>query len=142
MKKASFLLALVLVFTTVALMLTACMKGAPDDAYMIDLTDKRDVTINNSIAHVVMGDFESFRLFEQLILEEFSDGFNSEIPNVGKIEHGDKEKAKKAAEFFLKEYFGTRYIDPGGILNAFAWPLTVYRKQRVFIVYCVDYQGI
>ena len=28
------------------------------------------------------------------------------------------------------------------ILNAFAWPLTVYRKQRVFIVYCVDYQGI
>ena len=29
-----------------------------------------------------------------------------------------------------------------GILNAFAWPLTVYRKQRVFIVYCVDYQGI
>lgn len=95
MKKASFLLALVLVFTTVALMLTACMKGAPDDAYMIDLTDKRDVTINNSIAHVVMGDFESFRLFEQLILEEFSDGFNSEIPNVGKIEHGDKEKAKK-----------------------------------------------
>lgn len=113
MKKASFLLALVLVFTTVALMLTACMKGAPDDAYMIDLTDKRDITINNSIAHVVMGDFESFRLFEQLILEEFSDGFNSEIPNVGKIEHGDKEKAKKAAEFFLKEYFGTRYIDAG-----------------------------
>lgn len=31
---------------------------------------------------------------------------------------------------------------PGGILNAFAWPLTVYRQQRVFIVYCVDYQGI
>ena len=31
---------------------------------------------------------------------------------------------------------------PGGILNAFAWLLTVYRKQRVFIVYCVDYQGI
>ena len=31
---------------------------------------------------------------------------------------------------------------PGGILNAFAWPLALYRKQRVFIVYCVDYQGI
>ena len=31
---------------------------------------------------------------------------------------------------------------PGGILNAFAWPLAVYRKQRVFIVYRVDYQGI
>ena len=30
---------------------------------------------------------------------------------------------------------------PGGILNAFAWPLAVYRKQRVFIVYCVDYRG-
>ena len=31
---------------------------------------------------------------------------------------------------------------PGGLLNAFAKPLTVYRKQRVIIVYCVDYQGI
>ena len=31
---------------------------------------------------------------------------------------------------------------PGGILNAFAWPLTMYRQQRVFIVYRVDYQGI
>ena len=29
---------------------------------------------------------------------------------------------------------------PGGILNAFAWPLAVYRKQRVFIVYRVDYR--
>ena len=36
----------------------------------------------------------------------------------------------------------THLYSPGGILNAFAWPLTVYRKQRVFIVYCVDYQGI
>ena len=35
-----------------------------------------------------------------------------------------------------------RGYSPGGILNAFAWPLAVYRKQRVFIVYCVDYQGI
>ena len=34
------------------------------------------------------------------------------------------------------------YKRQGGILNAFAWPLTVYRKQLVFIVYCVDYQGI
>ena len=31
---------------------------------------------------------------------------------------------------------------PARHLNAFAWPLAVYRKQRVFIVYCVDYQGI
>jgi len=145
MKKASFLLALVLVFTTVALMLTACMKGAPDDAYMIDLTDKRDVTINNSIAHVVMGDFESFRLFEQLILEEFSDGFNSEIPNVGKIEHGDKEKAKKAAEFFLKEYFGTRYIDAGNgkaklkFKKDMGWgKLCYYRCGDVFVLFETD----
>lgn len=95
MKKEMRLNIMIILIVICLAMLTACMKGAPDDAYMIDLTDKRDVTINNSIAHVVMGDFESFRLFEQLILEEFSDGFNSEIPNVGKIEHGDKEKAKK-----------------------------------------------
>ena len=145
MKKASFLLALVLVFTTVALMLTACMKGAPDDAYMIDLTDKRDVTINNSIAHVVMGDFESFRLFEQLILEEFSDGFNSEIPNVGKIEHGDKEKAIKAAEYFLKEHFGTRYIDAGNgkakvkFKKDTGWgKLCYYRCGDVFVLFETD----
>ena len=31
---------------------------------------------------------------------------------------------------------------PGGILNTFAVPLTIYRQQLVFIVYCVDYQGI
>ncbi len=31
---------------------------------------------------------------------------------------------------------------PGGSLNAFAWPHTVYRMQRVIIVYGVDYQGI
>ena len=24
----------------------------------------------------------------------------------------------------------------------YEWAVTVYRKQRVFIVYCVDYQGI
>lgn len=30
-------------------MLTACMKGAPDDAYMIDLTDERNVVINDAI---------------------------------------------------------------------------------------------
>ena len=33
-------------------------------------------------------------------------------------------------------------IVPGGSLNAFAVPLTLYRKQLVIIVYCVDYQGI
>jgi hypothetical protein len=35
-----------------------------------------------------------------------------------------------------------RSYSPGGSLNAFAWPLAVYRKQRVSIVYGVDYQGI
>ena len=44
-----------------------------------------------------------------------------------------------------KRYMNFKEIaaySPGGILNAFAWPLAVYRKQRVFIVYRVDYQGI
>ena len=31
---------------------------------------------------------------------------------------------------------------PGGVLNAFAWPLTLYRQKRALIVYGADYQGI
>lgn len=145
MKKEMRLNIMIILIVICLAMLTACMKGAPDDAYMIDLTDKRDVTINNSIAHVLMGDFESFRLFEQLILEEFSDGFNSEIPNVGKIEHGDKEKAIIAAEYFLKEYFGTRYIDAGNdkakvkFKKDTGWgELCYYRCGDVFVLFETD----
>ena len=31
---------------------------------------------------------------------------------------------------------------PGGMLNAFAWPLTYSDQQRASIVYRADYQGI
>ena len=31
---------------------------------------------------------------------------------------------------------------PGGMLNAFAWPLTCSDQQRASIVYRADYQGI
>ena len=37
---------------------------------------------------------------------------------------------------------GKGAVPETGILNAFAWRLTVYRQPRVFIVYCADYQGI
>ena len=33
-------------------------------------------------------------------------------------------------------------VRPGGVLNAFAWSLTVYRQRRALIVYGADYQGI
>ena len=45
-------------------------------------------------------------------------------------------------EFIPKIKASIEELEGGGILNAFAWPLAVYRKQRVFIVYRVDYQGI
>ena len=88
-------------------MLTACMKGAPDDAYMIDLTDERNVVINDSIVFWADGDIEKNKLLEQFIFEEFNDCFNTNIPNFGRIDNDDKEAATKAAEYFLKEYFGT-----------------------------------
>lgn len=113
MKKEMRLNIMIILIVICLAMLTACMKGAPDDAYMIDLTDERNVVINDSIVFWADGDIEKNKLLEQFIFEEFNDCFNTNIPNVGKIEHGDKEKAIKAAEYFLKEYFGTRYIDAG-----------------------------
>lgn len=76
-------------------MLTACMKGAPDDAYMIDLTSERDVVIENSIEYVAMGDFDSFELYEQLLLEEYGDAFNSEIHNIGSVEKVTRKEPLK-----------------------------------------------
>lgn len=113
MKKEMRLNIMIILIVICLAMLTACMKGAPDDAYMIDLTDERNVVINDATVFWADGDIEKNKLLEQFIFEEFNDCFNTNIPNVGKIEHGDKEKAIKAAEYFLKEYFGTRYIDAG-----------------------------
>ncbi len=113
MKKEMRLNIMIILIVICLAMLTACMKGAPDDAYMIDLTSERDVVIENSIEYVAMGDFDSFELYEQLLLEEYGDAFNSEIHNIGSVEKGDKKRAAEAAEYFLKEYFGTRYIDAG-----------------------------
>lgn len=76
-------------------MLTACMKGAPDDAYMIDLTSERDVVIENSIEYVAMGDFDSFELYEQLLFEEYGDAFNSEIHNIGSVEKVTRKEPLK-----------------------------------------------
>lgn len=105
-----FLLAFVLVLV---LLCSACVKGAPDDAYMIDLTAERDVKIMHVITYYVNGNIDKFRLFEQFIAEEFSDTFNSEIPKTDPVRYGDEDNAIKAAEYFLKEYFGSRYIDAG-----------------------------
>lgn len=95
MKKEMRLNIMIILIVICLAMLTACMKGAPDDAYMIDLTDERNVVINDAIVFWADGDIEKNKLLEQFIFEEFNDCFNTNIPNVGKIEHGDKEKAKK-----------------------------------------------
>ena len=105
-----FLLAFVLVF---AILCSACVKGAPDDAYMVDLSAERDVEIVKTITYWVNGDIDKFRLLEQFIAEEFSDSFNSEIPKTDPVKYGDKESAIKASDYFLKEYYGDRYIDAG-----------------------------
>lgn len=55
MKKEMRLNIMIVLIVICLAMLTACMKGAPDDAYMIDLTSERDVVIENSIEYVAMG---------------------------------------------------------------------------------------
>ena len=61
----------------------------------------------------------------------------------GVAELADAQDLKSCGTYTpIRVRFPLPAYSPGGILNAFAWPLTVYRKQRVFIVYCVDYQGI
>ena len=57
----------------------------------------------------------------------------------------DKVKAKKAAEFFLKEYFGTRYIDAGNgkakvkFKKDTGWgKLCYYRCGDVFVLFETD----
>ena len=142
MKKEMRLNIMIILIVICLAMLTACMKGAPDDAYMIDLTSERDVVIENSIEYVAMGDFDSFELYEQLLLEEYGDAFNSEIHNIGSVEKGDKKRAAEAAEYFLKEYFGTRYIDAGNgkvkvrfEKDAGLRELCYYRCGDVFVVF-------
>lgn len=49
MKKEMRLNIMIILIVICLAMLTACMKGAPDDAYMIDLTDERNVVINDAI---------------------------------------------------------------------------------------------
>lgn len=49
MKKEMRLNIMIVLIVICLAMLTACMKGAPDDAYMIDLTDERNVVINDAI---------------------------------------------------------------------------------------------
>ena len=49
MKKEMRLNIMIILIVICLAMLTACMKGAPDDAYMIDLTSERDVVIENAI---------------------------------------------------------------------------------------------
>jgi len=48
MKKEMRLNIMIVLIVICLAMLTACMKGAPDDAYMIDLTDERNVVINDA----------------------------------------------------------------------------------------------
>lgn len=145
MKKEMRLNIMIILIVICLAMLTACMKGAPDDAYMIDLTSERDVVIENSIEYVAMGDFDSFELYEQLLLEEYGDAFNSEIHNIGSVEKGDKKRAAEAAEYFLKEYFGTRYIDAGNgkvkvrfEKDAGLRELCYYRCGDVFVLFETD----
>ena len=71
------------------------------------------------------------------------------VEQVGRVRAAVGASADKLSGFFgyVYTYLPSRFLSsvgnyPGGILNAFAWPQTVYRLQRVFIVYRVDYQGI
>ena len=68
MKKEMRLNIMIVLIVVCLTMLTACMKGAPDDAYMIDLTDERNVVINDSIVFWADGDIEKNKLLEQLFL--------------------------------------------------------------------------
>ena len=49
MKKEMRLNIMIILIVICLAMLTACMQGAQDDAYMIDLTDERNVVINDAI---------------------------------------------------------------------------------------------
>lgn len=68
MKKEMRLNIMIILIVICLAMLTACMKGAPDDAYMIDLTDERNVVINDAIVFWADGDIEKNKLLEQFIL--------------------------------------------------------------------------
>lgn len=68
MKKEMRLNIMIVLIVICLAMLTACMKGAPDDAYMIDLTDERNVVINDATVFWADGDIEKNKLLEQFIL--------------------------------------------------------------------------
>lgn len=69
MKKEMRLNIMIVLIVICLAMLTACMKGAPDDAYMIDLTDERNVVINDATVFWADGDIEKNKLLEQFILK-------------------------------------------------------------------------
>ena len=142
MKKEMRLNIMIILIVICLAMLTACMKGAPDDAYMIDLTSERDVVINDSIVFWANGDMENHKLFDQFIYEEFNNRFNANISDFGRIDDGNKETAIEAAEYFLKKYFGTHYIDAGNgkvevsfEKDASRGELCYYRCSDAFVVF-------
>ena len=72
MKKEMRLNIMIVLIVICLAMLTACMKGAPDDAYMIDLTDERNVVINDATVFWADGDIETIIKFFKLKRTNYS----------------------------------------------------------------------
>ena len=92
MKKEMRLNIMIVLIVICLAMLTACMKGAPADAYMIDLTDERNVVINDATVFWADGDIEKNKLLEQFIFEEFNDCSTRTFRMSAKLNMGIKKK--------------------------------------------------